>query len=280
VNDANVTEKENVDVEPEVVSQTEENTKNIDISDDVVNLKVPEIIWMKTATQFQNKIDSDLQKRINLKFLSALLKYGNKTNYKILKDKIIKKIREDTSNHNSQDIDAEVKIVSAKLEKYDQKNLLKKSIGKFTKLAEKNKDNINYILSQMITLLEKKNENCSSEDKEKIYDYILTNVSTIIDYTKLIEDISNTNQNDSLTILKFLYENLTYTGNKYKSLHDLNKLIEKSIEKSFNNIKSCDVFLSEITQIYCKYMIYKKNEEAETIFTNMSCKLIQAGKIK
>ena len=58
--------------------------ENSDLSDDVVNLRVPEIIWLKTLMHFQNK---NISFEMNLKFLSALMKYGKKLNYKILKDK-------------------------------------------------------------------------------------------------------------------------------------------------------------------------------------------------
>lgn len=245
-------------------------------SDDVVNLKVPEIIWMKTLMHFQN--ENDAHNEINLKFLSALMKYGIKTNYKPLKEKIITKIKEDGKSDNS--LDTEVKIILAKLEKYDQKNLLKKSIHKFSKLSEACIEKKNLIIGHMIILLEYKNRNFSSEEKEKINDYILTNISSKIDYMRLVEDTSNNNYKDTITILKFLYENIYYTGSKYKSLHDFDKLIDDVVNKSFSNPSTNDLLITEIIQIYWKYMIYNRNEDAETIFTNLSLKLIQSIKIK
>ena len=100
------------------------------------------------------------------------MKYGKKTNYKPLRNKILQKIKDDKEN----DLDTEVKIIFAKLEKYDNKNLLKKSIIKFHKLAEFYSQKRNFILSQMISYLEEKIRNFSSEEKEKINDYIITNI--------------------------------------------------------------------------------------------------------
>jgi len=256
---------------------TEEKNETSNSGDDVINLKVPEIIWIKTLLHFQNKDTNNcFFSEINFKFLSALMKYGKKTNYKHLKNKILQKIKESKEN----DLDTDVKIIYAKLEKYDNKNLLKKSIIKFQKLAEINPQRKNFILSQMITLLEEKNRNFSSEEKEKINDYIMTNISSKIDYQRLIQDISTLNYKESLTIIKYLYENLYYTGNKYKSFYDFDTLIEESTNKSFSNKQTNEVIISEIIQIYWKFMVYNKNEDAEIIFTKLSNKLIQSVKGK
>ena len=230
---------------------------------------------------FQNKnVSFD---EMNLKFLSALMKYGNKLNYKILKDKFILKIREDQSLiKSSSEIETEKKIISAKLEKYDTKNLLKKSISKFIKLSESAKEKKNFIIAEMINFLEEKNKNFSSEEKEKINDFVFTNISSIIDYIKLVDDIpSSIDYKESLTIFKFLYENLYYTGNKFKSYNNnFDKLIENALEKSFTAKNTNETFLSQIIQIFWKYMIYNKSEEAESIFTKVSCKFIESLKGK
>jgi hypothetical protein len=132
----------------------------------------------------------------------------------------------------------------------------------------------------MISYLEEKITNFSSEEKERINDYIITNISSKIDYQRLIQDISTVNYKESLTIIKYLYENLYYTGNKYKSFHDFDTLIEEATDKSFSNKQTNEVTISDIIQIYWKYMIYNKNEDAELIFKKLSNKLIQSVKGK
>ena len=159
--------------------------------------------------------------------------------------------------------------------------MLKKSITKFLKLSESAKEKKNYMIAEMINFLEEKNKNFSSEEKEKINDYIFTNISSIIDYTKLVDDIpSSIDNKESLTIFKFLYENLYYTGNKFKSNNNFDKLIENALEKSFTAKNTNEIFLSQIIQIFWKYMIYNKSEEAESIFTKVSSKFIECLKGK
>jgi hypothetical protein len=83
---------------------------NVEITDDILNLRICEIIWRKA----KNELGKD-NIEIDLEFLKTLLKNGKEVNYKGLKEVIIKEILSKGS------IEAEIEIVKAKLEKYETK---------------------------------------------------------------------------------------------------------------------------------------------------------------
>lgn len=92
------------------------------ISDDILDLKVCEIIWYKARNELsKNNIMSLLD--IDLNFFIVLLQYGKATNYKNLKAKIINEIRNSKEKEN---FEIEIEIIKAKLEKYTLKVIISK----------------------------------------------------------------------------------------------------------------------------------------------------------
>ena len=68
-----------------------------ELNDDILNLKVSELIWKKARAVFQNQ---DLI-QIDLKFLKVLMKYGVNLNNTFLNNEIITNIKNDFEKRES-----------------------------------------------------------------------------------------------------------------------------------------------------------------------------------
>lgn len=101
---------------------TDENSlkeidNKVDDKDDIINLKIAELIWVDTLNKFKTMSNKDKTitiTQISLLFLSKLEYYGNKTNSVPLEHKIIQSLLYDNPN----DISVRLSIIANKLEKY------------------------------------------------------------------------------------------------------------------------------------------------------------------
>lgn len=250
-------QKESEKKEPEIVFEN--------AGDEVTNLQIPEIIWQRALANIENfKVDQEQvisEADLSLKFLATLMKNSKHLSYKRLKDVIINHIVK-----ISDSLDTKIKIIFSKLEKYNEKDIFKKAISKFIKFVENNNDNKNYIISKLIENLKLKVNEFSfdSDKKEQINEYILKNLSKLMDQQELIDGYISAH-NYSLT--QFIYDESTYSNNKYNNLFDLKNIITKIILKNFEN--GTTALLNEYLNIYWKFAIYNLSQDAETTIDNL-----------
>jgi hypothetical protein len=117
------------------------------------------------------------------------------------------------------------------------------------------------------------------EEKEKLIDLIITNISDKIDFNDLK---INYNSSNNFKIIKFIYENTLYTGNKYKYLLNLDNLISEifnNINSNQNQTKDETVY-SECINLYWKYLIFNLGSDSEKTFDVISEKLLNKNNSK
>jgi hypothetical protein len=237
-----------------------ENKKAEEEENGVKDLQIPEIIWLQMQNAFpENLID------YNLQFLSSLMRYGKKLNYKPLKQKIVASMK--SSNHKFDPISLEVKITNSLLEKYDDKEYIKKILTKYQKLFQLNPNEKNKIISEMISALNNKIQNSSQlsnlsdSEKDFVNEYILDKIFTDIDFNDIM--ITNYDKSYNFNILRFLIDNYLIfkkLNNSKINLEDILKSIFiKVIENK--NIQSIDEFF-----VVWKNYIFYSNKDLEVVF--------------
>jgi hypothetical protein len=227
---------------------TEKVNESVEESiDEIMNLKVPELIWLKAIENLKD--DYDLLE-INIRFLSVLMKYGNKLNYKRMKDIIIQKIRD---NYEST-TELECKIIKSKLEKYtDDQEYLKKAGKKFTRLFENNEAISFYV--ETIKQRVKKSE-------DELNNYIN---SQILGYINTEDMITNYDKPYIVRLSKFIFESLLFVKNAKAAE------LETTIVKIIDNIiasNKCEAF-NDYFDSYWKFLVYNKNNDIEQIYNHI-----------
>jgi hypothetical protein len=257
-------------------------------------LKIPEIIWRRaleeveeissnyisnsyiicktnSTPQFKTKENAlNIFSQITLKFLSALMKNSKDLHYERLEDELVNYI---LTNHSSSLNKLELKILITKsqLEKYDEKEYFKKAIENFLEIKDNHINETNFVLSNLIYILMDKitEYKFNSDQKDKINEYIINNIGNIIDQSSLVENFQS---QESLSLCKYIFEESYYTGNKYKSIFDLENILIKIITKISEKTKSnldwnmINIYL----EIFCKFQSYNLNLSTETIMSNLN----------
>jgi hypothetical protein len=228
---------ENVDnVENE---EEKEEIKPEPVSDDIMLLKVPEVIWLKAC---ENLKDSYKSNKTNLAFLSKLMRYGKELNYKRLKGLIIDKILEEDKS-----IDTMCEIIKAKLEKYEKK--VDKAIIKFTKLITEHTNSRNTILFYLITTVD--------NEPNRVISAVLKHIDTN-------ELLANYQFPQNLALLKCLFDNFTYVSSDF----DIEALIDKIITKLLNDLSIMNLDKSIVDQYFELYWknIFNESNKFDHIY--------------
>jgi hypothetical protein len=242
-------EEENKKAEVVKIDKAEEN-----ISDDILSLKVPEIIWHKAHENLKGFYKTV---EIDLAFLSKLFKYGKNLNYKRLKNVLLDNIKQ----NNPDSVDLECNIVRAKLEKYDTKEYLKKAISKFTKLVPKYEKSNNLVLANLInTFLQK----AGNENLDEAQDYLFKNIHMHID----TEDLAmNYLAQYNITLAKFTFEQCIFNNQVNTSLNMeplINSIITNIVESNYAEANVNAV--NEYFNLYWKFLVYNRNQDIQQIY--------------
>jgi hypothetical protein len=207
------------------------------LSDDIMQLKVPELIWLKALDNLKENHNT---KEVNFSFLSRLMKYGKELRYKRLKNIIIERL---TSEHNGSDLLCN--IIKAKLEKYDKPSiLLNKAIVKFTKLLTEYPKDINFILSNLVSVVK--------EDQSKL-------VPTMLKYLNTEDLINDYDKPYNINIIKFLYDNISAVSSDF----NIDSLLDKVITKILNDLAIAPVnnkVVDEYFNLYWKQLFNDSNK--------------------
>jgi hypothetical protein len=228
------------------------------LSDDITLLKVPEIIWLKAHENLKNKNLSN--ENIDLSFLSKLMKYGKKLQYKRLKNVIIENLFKNTQDTDI--VGLECKVIKAKLEKYEKKEFLKKAIHKYLKLITKYTDQKNKILSYLVNIVIEKSSD--EENKDEIYKYLIQSIEPYIDQNDIIQ---NYTLSHNVSLIKFLFENTIYTHISLTTLN-LENVINKIIDAII--IGGLQSGANEYFNLYWRFLVYNKNQDIEQIYENLA----------
>ncbi len=199
------------DVEEE--KKIEENKKNfekIELTDQVIGLQIPEIIWRNALDHFRTKgYELGI---VTLRFLEILYKNGKVINIKSLKQKM-KEYLSEVGVKNKDPCEIKIGLINASLQKCNKNDILNKFNDKYNKLLESevnNSSNLHLIITNMLKYLNEQFLNEFDEEEATTIKFII--FKNIVKYIRKDEFLTNPQSTNNNTILTFLIEhNQSYT---------------------------------------------------------------------
>lgn len=230
-------------------AEANEGSNQEDKHDEVLKLRIPEIVYRKALEQFKGK-----ETEISLKFLENLYKNGKDLNIKDLKHAIKEIITQNLANKEDS-----VKMILTSLEKYDDKNFFKHC---FRKVGKVENENINLALKLVLKKIEQRFDHIDlkSVEKEHLLQFIINNIEKIINLDQIFESSNFEN----IEILEYLL--------KLKKDHPhliFKVLTEENLTKYFQN----NNLITKLPNIFSEFLFIQNKHDSKATFEQICSKL-------
>jgi hypothetical protein len=241
-------------------------------SDEVLKLKIPQMIFNQTLEHFKTQNFKISKSDICIKFLSTLMKHTKyNPNYKSLKKRIVEELKSCFSEKET--LAFHIIIKSVLLDKYEEREYIKKALEKFKKLIvdyNSEKTAANIILSALIDLLQNminsiEQNKLENENKEKLNDYIISQISLLINDEEIIK---HPIQSDNARIYFYLLENSLFAQKRSQ----VKLLDEENIETIITNVlsnKENKELIGKYLNSYWQYLLYARNKNAKECYHSL-----------